>query len=79
MRTPFTTTGGVALYRKRAKYAAAMTADGFRPHEIRKVLHLLDRGGPVVMEAYCREVVERRSTVTQRDWSKIDPYAAMVD
>ena len=53
---------------------ALLQADGFADHEVRKALRLHDRKRYDEMSAYCREVMERRALVVQRDWTKAESY-----
>lgn len=66
--------GFVLLNKKRAGLVAAMKADGFAEHEVRKAVRLFDRKQHDQLLDYCRDVVERRALRTLTDWTRIESY-----
>lgn len=70
----FLVVGAILLIQRRNELQRAMLADGFADHEVRKALRLHDRKRYDEMSAYCREVMERRALVVQRDWTKAESY-----
>lgn len=70
----FLVVGAILLADRRNELQRAMMADGFANHEVRKALRLYDRKRYDEMSAHCREVIERRALVVQRDWTKIAAY-----
>lgn len=70
----FLVVGAILLADRRNELQRAMLAHGFAAHEARKALRLHDWKGYDEMSAYCREVIERRALVVQRDWTKVASY-----
>ena len=70
----FLAIGFVLLNKKRAGLVAAMKADGFADHEVRKAVRLFDRRRHDELLDYCRDVVERRALRTRTDWTRIESY-----
>lgn len=70
----FLAVGAMLLVQRRSELQRAMLADGFASHEVRKALRLFDRKRYDEMSAYCREVIERRSLLVRRDWTKMETY-----